>query len=425
MTKRQIITLGCRLNSYESEIIRSHLERAGLERALVVNSCAVTNEAVRQTRQSLRRARREHPEALLVVTGCAAQIDSAMFERMPEVDFVIGNDRKLDEETWRDMGRGEDAGERVQVGDIFAFDNEKGRKRPLLTGFGGRARAYVAVQNGCDHRCTFCIVPFGRGSSFSIPETEVLAQVRNLVEQGGFAEIVLTGVDIASYGREGGGRPGLGRLCAAILKEVPQLARLRVSSLDVTGDDEEFFALLRDEPRFMPHLHLSLQSGDDLILKRMKRRHDAAGAEALCRKLRELRPGIVLGADFIAGFPTESEEMFLNTMRHIDDCGIDLLHVFPFSPRKGTPAARLPQIDGSIIRERARILRKKGERRQRALLETFVASRKKVLVERDNIGRTEQFIEVELDKKAQSGKLVEVKICGFGENGRLEGVIVQ
>ncbi|MGB6427643.1 MAG: tRNA (N(6)-L-threonylcarbamoyladenosine(37)-C(2))-methylthiotransferase MtaB, partial [Methyloceanibacter sp.] len=353
MSEIEIITFGCRLNAYESEVMRKHAENAGLEAAVIVNTCAVTQESVRQARQAIRKARRQRPDAKIVVTGCAAQIDPAAFAAMAEVDHVIGNHEKTQGATFRALG-GET--ERVRVNDIMSVTETAGH---LIEGFGGQARAYVQIQNGCDHRCTFCIIPFGRGPSRSVPAGEVVAQIRKLVENG-YAEIVLTGVDVTAYGGDLPGEMTLGKLVAKVLKLVPELPRLRLSSIDSVEADAALLQVIAEEPRLMPHLHLSLQAGDNLTLKRMKRRHSREHAVGFCDEVRRLRPDMVFGADLIAGFPTESDAMFAGSLALIDDCGLTFLHVFPFSARPGTPAARMRQLNGAIVSERAARLRQKG-----------------------------------------------------------------
>jgi len=393
-----VITFGCRLNAYESEAIRA---AGGNEDAVVVNTCAVTAEAVRQARQSIRRIRREKPHARIVVTGCAAQTEPATFAAMTEVDRVIGNEEKFDAGAWA-------GGERISVGDIMAATRAR---QHAVEGLDGRARAFVQVQNGCDHRCTFCIIPFGRGHSRSVPVDDVVAQVRRLVENG-YGEVVLTGVDITSYGGGLSDKPRLGALVKRILNDVPELARLRLSSIDSVEADDDLIDALASEPRLMPHLHLSLQAGDDLILKRMKRRHSRADAIAFCDSLRRLRPEIAFGADIIAGFPTESEVMFARSLDLVDECGLTQLHVFPFSPRPGTPAARMPQLDRALVKERARRLREKGEAALRAHLEREVGARRRALAESPSLGRTEQFIPVRLAAPAAPGAIVDLTVKG-------------
>ena len=367
-----------------------------------MNTCAVTAEAVRQARQTIRRIKRERPEARIVVTGCAAQIEPDTFAAMPEVDRVIGNTEKLDPQFWAGDG------ERVAVGDIMAV---KRHTAPAVDHLEGHTRAFLQVQNGCDHRCTFCIIPFGRGNSRSLPMDEAVAQARRLVARG-YRELVLTGVDITSYGADLAGAPRLGALVKRILKEMPELARLRLSSIDSVEADDDLLDALANEPRLMPHLHLSLQAGDDLILKRMKRRHTRADAIAFCDQVRRLRPDVAFGADIIAGFPTESEDMFARSLDLVDECGLTQLHVFPFSPRPGTPAARMPQVDRDIVKERARRLREKGEAALRAHLDAQVGHRRLVLTERGGVGHTEQFTSVKLAAPIAPGAILDLTMTG-------------
>jgi len=356
MSSPRILTFGCRLNAYESEVMRGHAAAAGLNDTIIVNTCAVTAEAERQARQAIRRARRAHPDARIVVTGCAAQIAPERYAAMAEVDRVIGNEEKLKPESFDKSFLSEDL-PRVLVNDIMAVTETAPQ---LIDGFAERTRAFVQVQQGCDHRCTFCIIPYGRGNSRSVPLGEVVRQVRALVEDG-TAEVVLTGVDITSYGGDLPGRPRLGQMLRRLLSQVPDLRRLRLSSLDAIELDPDLTRLIAEEPRLMPHLHLSLQAGDDMILKRMKRRHSRSEAVDLCNELRELRPDIVFGADLIAGFPTETDAMFENSLKLVEDCGLTYLHVFPYSARKGTPAAKMPQVPGPVRKERAARLRAAGE----------------------------------------------------------------
>jgi len=392
MTKdTEIITFGCRLNTYESEVMKDHATRAGLEGAIVFNTCAVTNEAVRQARQAIRKARRENPDARIIVTGCAAQVAPEDFSSMAEVDLVIGNDEKMRAESWT-PAQALHTNERIRVNDIMSVTETAGH---LVQGLEGRARAFVQVQNGCDHRCTFCIIPYGRGNSRSVPAGEIVNQVRLLVENG-YREVVLTGVDITSYGSDLPGTPSLGNLATRILKLVPDLKRLRISSIDSIEADDALMRLIAEEERLMPHLHLSLQSGDNMILKRMKRRHLREDSIRFCEDARKLRPDIVFGADFIAGFPTETEEMFENTLRLADECGLTWLHVFPYSARPGTPAARMPQLDRGLIKTRAERLRMKGAERLHAHLEIGLGATQAVLMENENLGRTNQFTPVRL-----------------------------
>jgi threonylcarbamoyladenosine tRNA methylthiotransferase MtaB len=407
MSDLEIITFGCRLNAYESEVMREHANAAGLSDAVIVNTCAVTAEAVRQARQAIRKARRVRPEAQIVVTGCAAQIDPDRFAAMDEVDRVIGNQEKLEARTFQ--GLSTDDSEKVAVNDIMSVRETAGH---LIEGFGNRARAYVQIQNGCDHRCTFCVIPFGRGPSRSVPAGEVVAQVRRLAENG-YAEIVLTGVDITAYGADLPGDMTLGKLVSTVLKLVPELPRLRLSSIDSVEADRELITAIAEEERLMPHLHLSLQAGDDLTLKRMKRRHARADSVAFCEAMRRVRPDIVFGADLIAGFPTETEDMFKNSLSLVDDCGLTFLHVFPFSAREDTPAARMPQVDGAVVSRRASALRDKGVAALKRHLEGARGRRIQVLMETDGRGRSADFTPVRLAPCAVSaGALVDAVVSG-------------
>jgi threonylcarbamoyladenosine tRNA methylthiotransferase MtaB len=413
----QIVTFGCRLNSYESEVMSEHARSAGLDDAIIINSCAVTNEAVRQARQTVRRLKRENPDAKIIVTGCAAQIDPAMFDQMDEVDFVIGNDEKMKAETFQGLSL--ETSEPCQVNDIMSVTETAGH---LISAFGGRARAYVQVQNGCDHRCTFCIIPFGRGNSRSVPMGEVVHQVSHLVNEG-YKEVVITGVDITAYGRDLPGEPSLGKLCQQILKHVPELKRLRISSIDSVEADDALLDVIANEERLMPHLHLSLQAGDNMILKRMKRRHSREDAIEFCRQVRDLRPNIVFGADIIAGFPTETDEMFENSVRLVEECGLTFLHVFPFSPRPGTPAALMPQLTKSVIKERAARLRALGNERLLSYMETLDGQPVELLMERGQMGRAENFIEVQLDGPYQPGAIIRARVTRQ-EDGQLKGEVL-
>lgn len=387
-----ILTLGCRLNSYESEVMRGHAEAAGLQDAVIVNTCAVTAEAVRQARQTIRRARRERPTASIIVTGCAAQIDPTSFAEMPEVTRVIGNAEKMKAETFAGIDFLADTA-RVQVNDIMSVREVAAH---LVDGLDGRARAFVQVQTGCDHRCTFCIIPYGRGNSRSVPAGEVVDQVKRLVATGHY-EIVLTGVDLTSWGADLPNAPKLGNLVARILKLVPDLKQLRLSSIDAIEIDEPLFEALAHEPRIAPHLHLSFQSGDDMILKRMKRRHSRQDAIDLCLRLRAARPEMAFGADLIAGFPTETDEMFANTLASVDACGIDYLHVFPYSPRPGTPAAKMPQVARDVVKSRAATLRAKGAERLAHRLDLHVGKTVMALVEAGNRARLSDFSPVRIE----------------------------
>jgi threonylcarbamoyladenosine tRNA methylthiotransferase MtaB len=404
MSGVRVVTFGCRLNAYESEVMRGHAAAAGLDDAVIVNTCAVTAEAVRQASQAIRKVRREHPAARIIVTGCAAQIEPQRFADMPEVDAVVGNGEKIKPETYRGLSLA--GSPRVRVDDIMSV---RETAHAVIAGFGSRARAYVEVQNGCDHRCTFCIIPYGRGPSRSVPAGEVVTQVRRLVEAG-YPEVVLTGVDITSYGADLPGAMTLGRLVRHILRHVPELKRLRLSSIDQVEADTHLLDAIAEEARLMPHLHLSLQSGDDMILKRMKRRHSRASAISFCEQARRLRPDMVFGADFIAGFPTETEAMFQGSLNLVEECGLTYLHVFPFSPRSGTPAARMPQVSGREAKARAARLRERGERAIAAYLQAEVGREVELLMERDRVGRTPGFAEVALDGPAEVRSLVAARV---------------
>ncbi len=392
------MTFGCRLNIVESEAIRREADAAGVRDAVVVNTCAVTGEAVKQARQTIRKIRREQPDKKIVVTGCAAQTDPEMFAAMPEVDRVLGNEEKLSAASWAGLA----AGEKISVGDIMAA---KGVRLHRVDRIAGHTRAFLQVQNGCDHRCTFCIIPFGRGNSRSVPMADAVAQARRLVEHGA-REIVLTGVDITSYG------PGLGVLVKQILRDVPGLERLRLSSIDSVEADADLLDALATDARLMPHLHLSLQAGDDMILKRMKRRHSRADAIAFCAQVRRLRPDFVFGGDIIAGFPTETEDMFARSLDLVDECGLTHLHVFPYSPRPGTPAARMPQVAGDAVKDRARRLRAKGDAALRCHLDGEVGAHRCVLTERGGIGRTPQFTPVRLAAPLEPGVILDIAVAG-------------
>jgi threonylcarbamoyladenosine tRNA methylthiotransferase MtaB len=396
-----VLTFGCRLNITESEVIRREAAAAGIDDTVVVNTCAVTAEAVRQARQSIRRIKREQPGARIVVTGCAAQAEPATFAAMPEVDRVLGNEEKFAAKVWA-------SNDRLAVADIMAVTRMRAHR---IDGIERHTRGFVQVQNGCDHRCTFCIIPFGRGNSRSLPMDEVVAQARRLVANG-YREIVLTGVDITGYGVDLPGAPRLGVLTKKLLKEIPELTRLRLSSIDSVEADADLINAFADEPRLMPHLHLSLQHGDDLILKRMKRRHSRSEAIAFCDQVRRLRPDVAFGADIIAGFPTETEDMFTRSLDLVDECGLAQLHVFPFSPRPGTPAARMPQLDRALVKDRARRLRAKGEAALTRHLDAHIGMRRRVLTERGGIGHTEQFMPVRLAAPIEPGVLLDLIITG-------------
>ena len=403
-------TMGCRLNAYETEAMKELAEQAGLQNAVVVNTCAVTAEAVRKARQDIRKLRKAHPEARLIVTGCAAQTEPETFNAMPEVDVVIGNTEKMQGATWQGMAAdfiGET--ETVQVDDIMSVTETAGH---LIDGFGTRSRAYVQVQNGCDHRCTFCIIPYGRGNSRSVPAGVVVDQIKRLVDKG-FNEVVLTGVDLTSWGADLPATPKLGDLVMRILRLVPDLPRLRISSIDSIEVDENLMQAIATEPRLMPHLHLSLQHGDDMILKRMKRRHLHDDAIRFAQEARALRPDMTFGADIIAGFPTETEAMFENSMKLVEECDLTWLHVFPYSARPGTPAARMPAVNGAAIKERAARLRAAGERQVQRHLEAQVGQMHAVLMENPHMGRTAQFTEVSFAAPQVEGDIVQTKITGI------------
>lgn len=405
-----IVTFGCRLNAFEAEVIRREAEGAGLSDTIVINSCAVTNEAVAQARQSIRKLKRERPGARIVVTGCAAQTQSGMFAEMTEVDRVVGNDDKMRGDAWRQARDAFDLGasEKVAVSDIMAV---KEMAPHLIDGYAsGLPRVFVQVQNGCDHRCTFCVIPYGRGNSRSVPMGAVVDQVRALVARG-HAEIVLTGVDLTGYGADLPGTPKLGKLTKQILRHVPELKRLRISSIDSIEADSDLLDAIADDARLMPHLHLSLQSGDDMILKRMKRRHSRQDAIAFCDQVRRLRPDTVFGADIIAGFPTETDEMFSRSLDLVEECGLTFLHVFPYSPRPGTPAARMPQVAGGAIKQRAKRLRAAGEAALRRRLQTEIGAMRNVLIESDAQGRTEHYLPVAIAGE-RVGSVVPLRIAG-------------
>jgi threonylcarbamoyladenosine tRNA methylthiotransferase MtaB len=405
----EVVTFGCRLNAYESEAIRARAGEARLRDTLVVNTCAVTREAVRQARQAIRKARRENPARRIIVTGCAAQTEPEAFAAMPEVDAVFGNQEKLTAKSYADFGIG--AAEKIRVNDIMSVRETAPQMVDHTDDpFGGKTRAFLQVQNGCDHRCTFCIIPFGRGNSRSVPLGAVVEEARRLVEKG-FPEIVLTGVDLTSYGADLPGTPSLGLLVEKILKHLPQLRRLRLSSLDAIEADPVLMRVIAGEERLMPHFHLSVQSGDDLILKRMKRRHTGADVIAFCAAVRALRPDAAFSADLIAGFPTETEEMFANSLKLVDDAGLSRLHVFPYSARPGTPAAKMPQLPRALVKDRAARLRQKGEAALQARLDGMKGSRHMVLAERGGIGRTPCFTPVQIGEVAY-GTFLAVAING-------------
>jgi threonylcarbamoyladenosine tRNA methylthiotransferase MtaB len=405
------VTFGCRLNAYEAAVMKAEAEKAGLTDAVIINSCAVTAEAVRQARQAVRKARRDNPTSRIIVTGCAAQTEARSFGDMPEVDLVIGNNDKMKAQSYAPMTFGLPLNDKVQVNDIMSVRETAGH---LIEGMDGRTRAFVQVQNGCDHRCTFCIIPFGRGPSRSVPMGLVVEQIKKLVGNG-YNEVVLTGVDITSYGPDLPGAPTLGQLVQAILRYVPGLPRLRISSIDSIEADPALYDCIA-ETRFMPHMHLSLQSGDDLILKRMKRRHSRDNALAVVEKLRSHRPEMVFGADIIAGFPTESEAMFDNSLSFIAEAGLTYIHAFPYSPRPGTPAARMPQVDKRVARDRVALLRAEGGKQFSALCATRIGVVENVLMERNGLGRTEQFVPVRLPGQ-EPGALLHVRVGGANAEG--------
>ena len=410
MTAPKFTSMGCRLNAYETEAMKELTAQAGLEGAVIVNTCAVTAEAVRKSRQEIRKLRREHPNAKMIVTGCAAQTEPQTFASMDEVDNVIGNSEKMQLATWQGMAADFiGTTEKVQVDDIMSVTETAGH---LIDGFGTRSRAYVQVQNGCDHRCTFCIIPFGRGNSRSVPAGVVIDQIKRLVDKG-YNEVVLTGVDLTSWGADLPAQPKLGDLVMRILKLVPDLPRLRISSIDSIEVDDNLMQAIAHESRLMPHLHLSLQAGDNMVLKRMKRRHLREDAIAFCQQAKRLRPDMTFGADIIAGFPTETEEMFDNSLRLIEDCALTWLHVFPYSVRNGTPAARMPQVAGQDIKRRAAALRAAGAQKVRQHLTAQRGTTHRILMESPRMGRTEQFTEVTLSADQPEGEIITAKITGM------------
>ena len=402
----KVLTFGCRLNTYESEVMKSQASEAGLDNAILVNTCAVTGEAVRQARQQIRRAKRDNPEARIIVTGCAAQTEAERFAAMDEVDLVLGNDDKLKADSYRSVPAfGVPEAEKIRVNDIMSV---RETALHLIDGLEGRARAFVQIQNGCDHRCTFCIIPFGRGNSRSVAMGPIVEQIGTLVDNG-YREVVLTGVDITSYGADLPGAPKLGALIKSILRHVPALERLRISSIDSIEADPDLMDCIAGEARLMPHLHLSLQSGDDLILKRMKRRHNRDHTIAFCRAVRALRPDMVFGADIIVGFPTETEEMFQRSLDIVEECDLTHLHVFPFSARPGTPAAKMPAVKGPVIKARAARLRDAGEMALQRHLQSQIGRNVTLLVERNGLARTEQFTLTEI-AQGEPGSIIPARI---------------
>jgi threonylcarbamoyladenosine tRNA methylthiotransferase MtaB len=408
----EVVTFGCRLNTYESEVMKREADSAGLgelkDGAIIFNTCAVTAEAVRQARQAIRKARRDNPEARIIVTGCAAQTESAKFEAMTEVDLILGNEEKLKANSYRMLPDfGVNQFEKVRVNDIMEVRETASH---MVDAIEGRARAFVQVQNGCDHRCTFCIIPYGRGNSRSVPMGGVVDQVKRLVDNG-YREVVLTGVDMTSYGPDLPGSLRLGKLVKTVLNQVPDLQRLRLSSIDSIEADEDLMEAIANEKRLMPHLHLSLQAGDDMILKRMKRRHLRDDSIRFCADVRALRPDIVFGADIIAGFPTETEEMFANSMKIVEECGLTHLHVFPYSAREGTPAARMPQVRREIVKERAARLRAVGDRAYEKHLASLNGTVQRLLIEKEGIARTEGFTLAAVDQ-GNAGEIIERIVTG-------------
>jgi threonylcarbamoyladenosine tRNA methylthiotransferase MtaB len=409
----QIVTFGCRLNIHESEVMRDHARNAGMKDAIIFNTCAVTKEAERQARQAIRKARRENPNAKIIVTGCSAQVNPTMYAEMTEVDQIIGNDLKMKAETW-----GLRHNDKVLVNDIMSIRETAGH---LVEGFEDHSRAFLQVQNGCDHRCTFCIIPYGRGNSRSVPIGVIAEQVKALVAKG-YKEIVFTGVDVTSYGPDLPGKPTLGQMIRRVLALVPELPRVRLSSLDPVEIDDDLWGLIAGEKRLMPHLHLSLQAGDDMILKRMKRRHLRDDVIKLVEKGRALRPDIGFGADIIAGFPTETDEMFQNTMAIVEECDLNFLHIFPYSEREGTPAAKMPQVPVEVRKARAGQLRALGEKQMQKFLNNNLNKNFEAIVEKGNIGRTENFAQVKLDQNCAPGTLARVRTYAI-EDGMLKGAV--
>jgi threonylcarbamoyladenosine tRNA methylthiotransferase MtaB len=414
VSEAKVVTLGCRLNTYESEVMRKNAREAGLENAIIINTCAVTGEAVRQARQTIRKLKKNDPNAKIIVTGCAAQIDPQTFADMKEVDRVIGNKEKLERDSFLP-----ERTELIEVSDIMQLRETANH---LIDGFDEHTRAFIEVQQGCDHRCTFCIIPFGRGPNRSVPIGEIVDRVKNLVARG-FKEVVLTGVDVTSYGPDLPGKPTFGQMVRRLLSNVPELPRLRLSSLDPAAIDDDLLAVIESEPRLMPHFHLSFQSGEDMILKRMKRRHSAQDAIDLADKIRKLRPDAVLGADIIAGFPTETDEMFATTIETLKRCNITFAHVFPFSARKGTPAARMPQVKGDVRKERARQIRELGDGVLNTFLHSKIGKTVSVLVEKDNQGHCEHYCPVELTSDVIAGEIVSATVEKI-QDGRLIAKVI-
>ena len=412
----EIVTFGCRLNTYESEVMRANAVQAGLENTIIFNTCAVTAEAERQARQAIRKARKENPQAKIIVTGCSAQIKPEMYGEMDEVSHVLGNEEKLAAKSYFAFT---DDSEKIIVNDIMSITETASH---LVASFDGKARAFVQVQNGCNHRCTFCIIPFGRGNSRSVPLGEIVAQTRKLVENG-YKEIVLTGVDISDYGADLPGSPTLGQMMKRLLALVPELPRLRLSSIDAVEVDDTLYHLIAEEPRLMPHIHVSLQAGDDMILKRMKRRHNRQDALDFCARVRDLRPDVVFGADIIAGFPTETEAMFVNTLNIVQEAGLTWLHVFPYSARIGTPAAKMPQVPKEIRKERAARLRNEGEKQLEKYLHSYVGKTVSAVVEKETTARTDHFASITLDKTHLPGEIIAARVTAVQGNNLVGSVI--
>ena len=413
-TAPQILTFGCRLNVYESEVMRDHAKNAGLDDAIIVNTCAVTKEAERQARQAIRKARRKNPDAKIIVTGCSAQIDPDTYAGMDEVDQIIGNDLKLKAETW-----GAPSEEKIRVNDIMSVTETASH---LLQGFEDHSRAFLQVQNGCDHRCTFCIIPFGRGNSRSVPIGVIAEQIKTLTDQG-YNEVVLTGVDVTSYGPDLPGKPTFGQMIRRVLALNPDLPRLRLSSLDPVEIDEDLWSLIENEPRLMPNLHISMQSGDNMILKRMKRRHSREDLINMCNRARKMRPDMSFGADIIAGFPTETEEMFQNTMDIVQQCDLTFLHVFPYSEREGTPAAKMPSVDHAIRKDRAKRLRDLGDQQLQKFLKRGLGQTMQALVEKDNSARSENFTPIKLSSPQKAGTLVRIQTQNIEGNALTASIL--
>jgi threonylcarbamoyladenosine tRNA methylthiotransferase MtaB len=411
--KQEVVTFGCRLNGYESEVIKKNLAESQMDNVIVFNTCSVTKEAERQAKQAIRKAKRENPDCMVIVTGCSAQINPEQYANMAEVDKVLGNEEKMKSDSYKFYNR---SNEKVLVNDIMSITETASH---LISSVEGRSRAFVQVQNGCNHRCTFCIIPFGRGNSRSVPMGEVVAQVKMLVESG-YNEVVLTGVDITDYGKDLPGQPSLGQMMKRLLALIPNLPRLRLSSVDVAEMDNDMFYLIENEPRLMPHFHISLQAGDDMVLKRMKRRHTRNDVLEFVKKVRSLRPDSVFGADIIAGFPTETDEMFTNTLNLVHEAGLQHLHVFPYSIREGTPAAKMPQVHGKVRKDRAAALRAAGEIELHKHMQSQIGKTVKAIVEKEFFARAEDFCGIRTSLSMIPGQVVEILILGV-ENSELIG----